>query len=73
VIQRPPGIGAFQFVVLAKLRAQQLIHGCRPRVDGAHSKATTVAQMEVAAGKVTQLLDVPLALEVLAGTTDVPV
>jgi len=54
VIQRPPGVGAFQFVVLSTLRAAQLMRGCRPRVDGVH-KATVIAQFEVAEGKVTQM------------------
>jgi hypothetical protein len=54
-IRRPPGMGAFQFVVLAKLRAAQLMRGCRPRVDGFH-KATVTAQLEVSEGKVSQLL-----------------
>lgn len=59
MIQRPPGVGAFQFVVLATLRAAQLTRGCRPRVDGTH-KAIVTAQVEVAEGKVTQLLDSPV-------------
>ena len=54
MIQRPPGVGAFQFVVLASLRAAQLTRGCLPRVDGAH-KATVMAQVEVAEGKVMQM------------------
>ena len=54
MIQRPAGIGAFQFVVLTSLRAAQLMRGCRPRVDGTH-KAIVLAQVEVAEGKVTQL------------------
>ena len=58
MIQRPLGVGAFQFVVLARLRAAQLIRGCRPRVDGLH-KATVIAQLEVAAGKVMQAFDPP--------------
>jgi hypothetical protein len=53
VIQHPSGIGAFQFVILAALRAVQLARGCRPRVDGIH-KNTVIAQLEVAQGKVTQ-------------------
>ena len=53
MIQRPPGVGAFQFVVLAMLRSAQLMRGCRPRVDGIH-KATVTAQMEISEGKVTQ-------------------
>jgi hypothetical protein len=52
-IQRPAGMGAFQFVVLSKLRAAQLMRGCRPRVDGMH-KPTIIAQLEVSEGKVTQ-------------------
>jgi hypothetical protein len=60
VINRPEGMGAFQFVVLATLRAAQLIRGCRPRVDGTH-KATVTAQVEVAEGKVTQLIGAPAA------------
>lgn len=53
MIQRPPGIGAFQFVVIASLRAVQLRDGCRPRVDGVH-KHTVMAQLEVSQGKVIQ-------------------
>jgi len=55
VIQRPAGMGAFTFVVLSTLRSTQLIRGCLPRVDGAH-KRTVIAQIEVAEGKVMQLL-----------------
>jgi hypothetical protein len=51
-------MGAFQFVVLARLRAAQLIRGCVPRVDGVH-KATVIALVEVAEGKVRQAVDVP--------------
>jgi len=58
VIQRPPGVGAFQFVILATLRAAQLMRGCRPRVDGFHKPIVT-AQFEVAEGKVAQVFDVP--------------
>jgi DNA-directed RNA polymerase subunit K/omega len=55
VIERPIGLGAFQFVVLSTLRAAQLMRGCTPRVDGGVHKHTTVAQFEVAAGKVQAL------------------
>jgi hypothetical protein len=58
VIQRPPGVGAFQFVVLASLRAAQLMRGCRPKVDGPH-KATVIAQLEVSGGIVTQVFTPP--------------
>jgi len=65
VIQRPSGVGAFQFVVLASLRAAQLVRGCRPKVDGLH-KVTVIAQLEVSAGIVTQVFTPP-------GTTSGPV
>jgi DNA-directed RNA polymerase subunit K/omega len=49
-------MGAFEFVAIAALRAAQLARGCRPRVDGEHSKAV-FAQLEVAQGKVTSTTD----------------
>ena len=52
-MQRPSGIGAFQFVVLASLRAAQLGRGCLPKVDGEH-RSTVIAQLEVSLGKVKQ-------------------
>ncbi len=55
MIQRPSGMGAFHFSVLSTLRAQQLVRGCRPRVEGIHKK-TVIAQIEFAEGKVKQLL-----------------
>ena len=54
MIQRPPGMGAFQFVVLAGLRAAQLKRGCRPRIDGEH-KGIVTAQFEVAEGMVMEV------------------
>ena len=51
MVSRPYQMTAFEFVVVSALRAQQLMKGCVPHVDGAH-KATTMAQMEVSAGKV---------------------
>ena len=54
MIQRPSGMGAFQFVVISTLRAAQLIRGCRPLIVGTH-KAIVTAQCEVAAGMVRQL------------------
>jgi|SoimicmetaTmtLPB_FD_contig_31_7267309_length_550_multi_2_in_0_out_0_1 DNA-directed RNA polymerase subunit K/omega len=54
VIHRPAAMGAFEFVVLATLRAAQLMRGCLPRVDGTH-RPTITAQCEVAEGKVTQM------------------
>ena len=61
MIRRPPGIGAFQFTVLASLRAAQLIRGCEPRVDIGDHKIIVTAQHEVAAGKVIQAVDLPVA------------
>jgi hypothetical protein len=58
VIHRPTDIGAFQFVVLATLRAAQLMRGCRPRVDATH-KATVTAQLELAGGRVSQAHSAP--------------
>jgi DNA-directed RNA polymerase subunit K/omega len=53
MVQRPPEFAAFEFAVLAGLRAGQLARGCVPRVASA-DKITVTAQMEVAAGKVTR-------------------
>lgn len=58
MIQRPPGVGAFEFVILAALRAEQLIRGCTPRIDGGHKPIMT-AQFEVAEGKVAGIAHVP--------------
>jgi DNA-directed RNA polymerase subunit K/omega len=58
LMQRPSGIGAFQFVILASLRATQLMRGCIPRIEGAH-KNTVIAQLEVSQGKVRQEFDSP--------------
>jgi DNA-directed RNA polymerase subunit K/omega len=49
----------YEFAVVSALRAHQLMQGCTPRLDGEH-KATTMARMEVAAGKVARLPDSPL-------------
>jgi hypothetical protein len=56
VIPPVTAMGSFEFVVLAKLRAGQLVRGCAPRVSGDHSTAV-IAQLEVAAGKVTAIAD----------------
>lgn len=55
MIQRPTGFGAFEFVVLSTLRAQQLIRGCTPRVDVGSHKKSVIAQIEIAEGKILQL------------------
>ena len=44
-------MGAFEFVVAASLRAEQLMRGCTPRIAASH-KHTVMAQHEVALGKV---------------------
>ena len=45
-------MGAFEFVIVASLRAAQLMRGCRPKVEGLH-KNTVIAQLEVAHGRVS--------------------
>jgi DNA-directed RNA polymerase subunit K/omega len=56
MVSRPYEMNAFEFVVVSALRAQQLMKGCVPHFDGAH-KATTMAQMEVSAGKIARETD----------------
>jgi DNA-directed RNA polymerase subunit K/omega len=53
VIQRPTGISAFEFAVLAGLRAGQLSRGCTPRVPRSEKVAVT-AQQEVAEAKIVR-------------------
>jgi hypothetical protein len=53
MIARPSHLNAYEFAVVAALRAQQLMAGCTPRLCGEHG-ATTMAQMEVAAGCVAR-------------------
>jgi DNA-directed RNA polymerase subunit K/omega len=57
MVRRPDDISAFEFVVLAALRAAQLQRGCTPRVEQSPKLAVT-AQLEVAERKV---LAVPAA------------
>lgn len=52
-VLRPARFNAYEFVVIAALRAKQLLAGCTPRLAGDHS-AATMAQMEVAAGCVAR-------------------
>ena len=49
MVIRPVHLNAYEFVAVAALRAQQLLQGSTPRLDGVHSPST-MAQMEVAAG-----------------------
>jgi DNA-directed RNA polymerase subunit K/omega len=53
-IHRSATSNAFEFVAVASLRAHQLRRGCIQRVPGDH-KLTTLAQMEIVAGKVGRL------------------
>ena len=53
VVQRPVEFNAFEFAVLASLRAAQLVRGCTPRVNGA-SNVAVIAQLEVAERKVVR-------------------
>ena len=59
MINRSPLSNSFEFVVIAALRTQQLQRGCIQRVLGTH-KFTTLAQMEVVAGKVERVAPVVL-------------
>ena len=51
MVIRSPDCNAFEFVAVASRRAHQLLRGCTARVPGTH-KPTTLAQLEVVAGKV---------------------
>lgn len=53
MVSRPYQMPAFEYVVVAALRTQQLMRGCIPHFEGEH-KATTMAQMEVSAGKIAR-------------------
>jgi DNA-directed RNA polymerase subunit K/omega len=55
MINRSPISNSFEFVIIAALRTQQLQRGCIQRVLGTH-KFTTLAQMEIVAGKVERLV-----------------
>lgn len=59
MINRSPLANSFEFVIIAALRTQQLQRGCIQRVLGTH-KFTTLAQMEIVAGKVVRLAPVAL-------------
>jgi DNA-directed RNA polymerase subunit K/omega len=53
VVHRPADVNAFEFAVLAGLRALQLARGCTPRVNGS-SKLAVIAQREIAERKVVR-------------------
>lgn len=59
MVRRPESYNPFEFVVVASLRAAQLMRGCTPRVDVV-GKHITTAQTEVAEGLVTRLLSDPV-------------
>jgi DNA-directed RNA polymerase subunit K/omega len=59
VVHRPADLSAFEFAVLAGLRAAQLARGCTPRVACAQKIAVT-AQIEIAERKVVQTSSVPV-------------
>lgn len=61
MVKRPIGMTAFEFSVLAGLRAGQLSRGCTPRVSGS-DKIVVIAQEEVAAGMVRALPVTPKAV-----------
>jgi DNA-directed RNA polymerase subunit K/omega len=56
MVRRPDDMNAFEFVVLAALRAAQLQRGCTPRVEQSPKLAVT-AQHEVAERKVLPMQD----------------
>jgi DNA-directed RNA polymerase subunit K/omega len=58
VVQRPVDFNAFEFAVLAGLRAAQLARGCTPRVNGS-AKVAVIAQLEVAARMIERVPDTP--------------
>jgi DNA-directed RNA polymerase subunit K/omega len=60
MVTRPKNSNPFEFVVVSALRAQQLLAGSTPRLEGDHG-APTMAQMEVAGGHVFRMpvSDVP--------------
>ena len=51
--QNSRSLNPYEFVAVSALRAKQLLAGCTPRLEGDHSPAT-MAQMEVAAGRITR-------------------
>jgi DNA-directed RNA polymerase subunit K/omega len=53
MVIRPVHLNAYEFVVVAALRTQQLLAGSAPRIAGQH-RAATMAQMEVAGGHVAR-------------------
>lgn len=63
MVHRPAEMSSFEFVVLSGLRTAQLTRGCTPRVEGDH-KRITIAQLEVASGKVVRAAPIAPAVVV---------
>ena len=61
MVHRPPDSNPFEFIVVSSLRAAQLMRGCTPRVE-VGIRPTVTAQLEVAAGKVSRLVEPPPAV-----------
>ena len=61
MVHRPLHLNAFEFAVLAGLRASQLTRGCTPRVDGS-VKLAVIAQREIAEGKVVRVVGDPVPI-----------
>jgi DNA-directed RNA polymerase subunit K/omega len=61
VVHRPADTNPFEFIVVASLRAAQLMRGCTPLVEPA-SRIITTAQLEVAAGKIARIPPVVLPI-----------
>jgi DNA-directed RNA polymerase subunit K/omega len=60
MVRRPYDMNAFEFAVLAGLRAAQLHRGCTPRVEQS-AKVAVTAQQEVAERKVRRAAVEPAA------------
>ena len=54
MVKRPPEMSAYEFAVVASLRAAQLMRGCIPLVSTTQ-KAIMTAQLEVAQGLVARV------------------
>ena len=70
MVYRPVETNLFQLVVVAALRAKQLVRGCTPRVPRA-VKLTTTARREVVAAKVifaSNPVPAPLPVSVREGS-----
>jgi DNA-directed RNA polymerase subunit K/omega len=53
--QIPRTTGKFEFVVLATLRAAQLMRGCIPKIATNGHKHTVIALLEVAGGAIAEV------------------